>query len=67
MNRNTARLIHAAEKAVNKLVVQCRKDGPLYELDPPAVAQVSRTGKWLLNALAKLPARLKSPPVKEYA
>jgi hypothetical protein len=46
--------IRAAEKAVQRLVTACRKDGPVYAQNPKAAAQVSRTGKWLLNATAAL-------------
>ena len=50
-NRNTLR---AAEEAVAALVEACRKDGTIYPRDPKAVAQVSRTGKWHLNAIASM-------------
>jgi hypothetical protein len=46
--------LRAAEAAATRLVEACRKGGPLYARSPKAVAQVSRTGKWLLNALAAL-------------
>jgi hypothetical protein len=46
--------IRATEKAVNRLVTECRKDGPTYPQNPKAAAQVSRTGKWLLNATGAL-------------
>jgi hypothetical protein len=39
---------------VNRLVEECRKPGRLYSRNPKAVAQVSRTGKWLLNAISAL-------------
>jgi hypothetical protein len=45
---------HTATQAVDQLVRTCRKGGPLYPQNPRAVAQVSRTGKWLLNAIARL-------------
>ena len=46
--------LRAAEKAVNRLVNECRKDGPTYSQNPKAAAQISRTGKWLLNATGAL-------------
>jgi hypothetical protein len=46
--------LHAAEQAVRRLVKECSKQGTLYPRSPRAVAQVSRTGKWLLSALAAL-------------
>ena len=47
-------IVRAAQEVVQGLVAECRKDGPLYPEHPKQVAQVSRTGKWLLNALAAL-------------
>ncbi len=61
MNRPTAKVIAATEKNVTKLVDECRKHGPLYEQNPKIVAHVSRTSKWLLNAIAKLNTELKPP------
>jgi hypothetical protein len=46
--------VNTAEEAVQELVVECRKGGPLYKHAPQAVAQVSRTSKWLLNAITRL-------------
>lgn len=54
MNRRTRTLVHSAHQAVRRLVEVCHKGGPLYRQNPRAVAQVSRTAKWLLNALARL-------------
>lgn len=54
MNPETEEMLRAAEDAVNRLVERCDKASPLYRGNPRAVAQVSRTGKWLLNALAAL-------------
>jgi hypothetical protein len=54
MPLNTRNLIRSVEKTVTRLLSTCRKDGPLYSRDPKAVAQVNRTGKWLLNALRRL-------------
>jgi len=51
----------AAEQSVARLVEACRKGGPLYRRDPKAVAQVSRTARWLLNALAALHKALGTP------
>jgi hypothetical protein len=47
-------IVQKADKAVRHLIEQCHKDGPLYQSNPKAVAQVNRTGKWFLNALAQL-------------
>ena len=52
--------LRAAEKAVTRLVHECRKVGPLYPQNPKAVAHVSRTSKWLLNAIATLHRELKT-------
>jgi hypothetical protein len=54
MNPETRATFQAAMHAVNHLVKTCRKGGPLYAQNPRAVAQVSRTGKWLLNAIQRL-------------
>jgi hypothetical protein len=55
----------AAERAVNGLVQECGKQGPLYQHNRQAVAQVSRTGKWLLNAISALRSALATPCTKE--
>jgi hypothetical protein len=39
-------------EGVGRLVGHCGQDGPLDARHPRALAQVSRTAKWLLNALA---------------
>jgi hypothetical protein len=57
--------MRAAEEAVGRLITECRKPGPLYKRAPRAVAQVSRTGKWLLNAIAALNRELKKPAAPE--
>jgi hypothetical protein len=54
MNRHTLRTIHAVETAVARLLEECRTNGSLYAQHCQAVAQVSRTSKWLLNALTAL-------------
>ena len=61
MDESTRNLLRAAEEAVGRLVEACRKDGPLHARDPRAVAQVSRTGKWHLNAIAALRKALGTP------
>jgi hypothetical protein len=61
VNQSTLNTIRAAEDAVTRLVEECRKNGPLYARNPKAVAQVRRTGKWLLNAIAALDRDLKAP------
>src|SRR5262249_26412309 len=55
----------AAEEAVSRLVEACGKPGPVYARNPRAVAQVSRTGKWLLNAIAALRKALTAPDAAE--
>jgi hypothetical protein len=60
MAKSAANTIRVAEKSVTRLVETCQKSGRLYVQDPKAVAQVSRTGKWLLNALADLQKALNS-------
>ena len=52
--------VRAAEAAARGLVATCRKGGPLYRQCPRAVAQVSRTAKWLLNALDRLRRELRA-------
>jgi hypothetical protein len=54
MNRKTQTAVARAEKAVSRLVEHCQKGGPLHTQNPKLVAQVSRTGKWHLNAIAGL-------------
>jgi hypothetical protein len=54
VDESTKNLLRAAEEAVARLAEACRKDGTLYPNDPRGVAQVSRTGKWLLHATAAL-------------
>ena len=54
--------VDTAQNAVTQLVAVCRKGGPLYVQNPKAVAQVSRTAKWLLNALARLHRNLDFHP-----
>jgi hypothetical protein len=56
MNRKTYQVIASTEKAVKRLIEECRKHGPLYVQNPQVVAHVSRTSKWLLNAIGKLQA-----------
>jgi hypothetical protein len=54
MNRRTRTVVQSATQVVSRLVELCHKGGPLYRQSPQAVAQVCRTAKWLLNALARL-------------
>jgi hypothetical protein len=58
---STAETLRAAAEAVTRLVELCRKGGPLYARDARLVAQVSRTAKWHLNALAALRRALDTP------
>jgi hypothetical protein len=50
----TQNALGAAEEAVRWLLEQCRRGGRLYPRSPRVVAQVTRTGKWHLNAIAAL-------------
>ena len=52
MNPRTRTIVQAAHQAVHRLVEICHKEGPLYGQNPPAIAQVNRTTKGFLNALA---------------
>lgn len=61
MDPPTLDIVHAAEEAVRRLVEECHRGGRLYQRDPRAVAQVSRTGKWHLNAIAHLRKVLDAP------
>jgi hypothetical protein len=61
VNKQILVAVRAAEKAVGRVVEVCRKGGPLYPKSPRAVAQVSRTGKWFLNALNALQLELNQP------
>jgi hypothetical protein len=54
MNAQLLKAIGAAQKAVNRMLDACRKDGPVYRRNPKVAAQVNRTSKWLLNALNNL-------------
>jgi hypothetical protein len=54
MMPETRSTVAAAETAINQLVKMCRKPGPLYPQNLQAVAPVSRTAEWLLNALCCL-------------
>ena len=65
MTQATRNIIAYAEEAVGRLVQECRPGGPLYARNPRAVAQVSRTGKWLLNALTTLHRELNKPQTEE--
>jgi hypothetical protein len=57
--------IRSAKQSVLRLVEECRKDGPIYPKHPKAVAQVSRTGKWLLNAITTLEQTLDTPTASQ--
>ncbi len=47
-------IFRAAEESVSHLIQACRKSRPLYHHNPKLTAQVTRTTKWLLNAIAAL-------------
>jgi hypothetical protein len=61
MNLETLKAVRAAEASVRRLVEKSGKGSQLYLLNPQAVAQVSRTAKWLLRAIAALPKTLDKP------
>jgi hypothetical protein len=69
VNQETLEMLCAAEEAVQHIIELCRKDSILYARDARAVAHVSRTGKWHLNAIASLRKVLEVPaddgPVNE--
>jgi len=58
---STTDTIRVAEESVTQLVEACRKNGPLYNQNAKACAQINRTGKWLLNAIAALNKALTTP------
>jgi hypothetical protein len=64
MDPITQETLRAAE-AVSSLVEACRSRNPAYRRSSRALAQVSRTGKWLLHALARLRRDLTTPPNDE--
>ena len=59
MDPSTSNALRTAERAVTRLVEECIKDGPLYAESPREVAQISRTGKWFLNAIASFRRELR--------
>lgn len=65
MDPETQEMLRAAEDAVSGLVEHCGKNGPLYHNSPKMVAQVSRTGKWLINAVAALRGELERAPEQQ--
>jgi hypothetical protein len=60
VNESIEDVLRGAEGAVNRLVDDCRKNGPVYAGAPKAVAQVNRTSKWLLSAITVLRTALAS-------
>jgi hypothetical protein len=65
MKSQSLKKLDAAERSVQGVVQECSKQGPLYHHNPKTVAQVSRTGKWLLNAIASLRNVFTSNSAKE--
>jgi hypothetical protein len=61
VDESTQNMLRAAEEAVARLVEECHKGGALYSRNPRIVAQVSRTGKWHLSAIAALRKVLDAP------
>lgn len=59
MDPETHTILQSARAAVSQLVAACQKRGSLYQLHPQKVAQASRTGKWLLNALTALDRQIR--------
>ena len=53
-------LVGNVAQTVNQLIAECRKGGPLYVQSPRNVAQVSRTAKWLRNAIDRLQRELRA-------
>jgi hypothetical protein len=58
MTPTTRNIIRRGEEAVRRLLEECRPTHLLYGRSPRKVAQISRTGKWLLNAIAALKGEL---------
>jgi hypothetical protein len=54
MDPQTLHTIETVEEAVRELLNVCRKKRPLYCRSPKQAAQINRTGRWLLNAIAGL-------------
>jgi len=54
MDPQTLHTIETAQEAVGELVDACRRRGPLHSQNAKLVGQVSRTAKWLLNAIHNL-------------
>jgi hypothetical protein len=61
MNEDHRNALRAAEEAVARLLQACRKGGHLYVRNPPVVAQVNRTARWLLSALTRMKRALGTP------
>ena len=61
MDPETQELLRDAEDAMNRLIEHCAKSGPVYRRCVKAAAHVSRTAKWLLNAVSALRAALTAP------
>jgi hypothetical protein len=61
MDPQTLHTINVIEEAASQLIEVCRKNSPLYRQRPKQVAQVNRTAKWFLNALAGLRRSVDSP------
>ena len=62
MGPQTLHTLATAEDAARDLVELCRKQGKLYQQHPRSAAQVSRSSKWLLNAIAVLRGDLDNAP-----
>lgn len=63
MDESTRNTLRAAEESVQRLIEVCQKGGPLYARDKKVVAQISRTGRWHLNAIAALRKAFDAPCV----
>jgi hypothetical protein len=66
MNARLLKTVAAAQKAVNRVLDTCRKDGQVYRRNPKVAAQVNRTSKWLLNALNDLQYAVESSSDRIY-
>jgi hypothetical protein len=60
LTQTTRNIIRRGEEAVRRLLEECRPTHLLYGRSPRKVAQINRTGKWLLNAIAALKGELET-------
>jgi hypothetical protein len=65
MDHRLLSTLRATEKAIARLIEKCRKGSPVHRENSRAAAQVTRTSKWLLNAIAALRRELDAAPSDE--